>query len=381
VSGVFLPGTKPVGTCLRHDALSRLVLAGAAASPGAATPGGLGCTSDGEVATVSARFKYDHLNRRIARLDAAGTTRFFVHDPTGLLLSETQKPTSVTRPWTRQRDYVWLDGRPLAQIEYPGPSGSAGGYVFYYHPDQLGLPRALTSQAGQTVWSATADPYGGVTETTIRDPISRRTVVTNLRLPGQYDERLLGSVGLQGPYYNWNRWYLPSVGRYMELDPIALRGRFNSRYGVNWYGYAAANPMRYVDPRGLYDCFYSISTHHLVCTPNDPSNPSFDSDDYVAGQNSPTCPDCQNNPSRVNVPDFGPIPPRPYKIGDRLTPGGHRRRLTPNPSNGRWGFQTHGCGNPNTCSNGCVAATDNNTRDLFDDLMDLEDNNTLVVEP
>jgi len=49
--------------------------------------------------------------------------------------------------------------------------------------------------------------------------------VTNLRLPGQYDERLLGSMGLQGPYYNWNRWYLPGVGRYLELDPLALTGR------------------------------------------------------------------------------------------------------------------------------------------------------------
>jgi hypothetical protein len=29
--------------------------------------------------------------------------------------------------------------------------------------------------------------------------------VTSLRLPGQYDERLFGSLGLQGPYYNWNR--------------------------------------------------------------------------------------------------------------------------------------------------------------------------------
>jgi uncharacterized protein RhaS with RHS repeats len=45
--------------------------------------------------------------------------------------------------------------------------------------------------------------------------------VTNLRLPGQYDERLLPGSGIQGPYYNWNRWYLPSMGRYMELDPIA----------------------------------------------------------------------------------------------------------------------------------------------------------------
>ncbi len=37
------------------------------------------------------------------------------------------------------------------------------------------------------------------------DPLSARTVVTNLRLPGQYDERLFQQVGinLQGPYYNW----------------------------------------------------------------------------------------------------------------------------------------------------------------------------------
>jgi RHS repeat-associated protein len=74
--------------------------------------------------------------------------------------------------------------------------------------------------------------------------------VTNLRLPGQYDERLLGSLGLQGPYYNWNRWYLPSVGRYLELDPIAKEGAFNTPLGVDWYGYASGNPMRFIDPNG-----------------------------------------------------------------------------------------------------------------------------------
>jgi len=71
--------------------------------------------------------------------------------------------------------------------------------------------------------------------------------VTNLRLPGQYDERLFGSLGLQGPYYNWNRWYLPGVGRYLEPDPIALAGGFNGEFGPEWYGYAAGNPLRYTD--------------------------------------------------------------------------------------------------------------------------------------
>jgi hypothetical protein len=42
---------------------------------------------------------------------------------------------------------------------------------------------------------------------------------------------------MQGPYYNWNRWYLPSVGRYMELDPIPLSGGFSGAYGPDWYGY------------------------------------------------------------------------------------------------------------------------------------------------
>jgi len=81
--------------------------------------------------------------------------------------------------------------------------------------------------------------------------------VTNLRLPGQYDERLLASVGLQGPYYNWNRWYLPGVGRYLEVDPPALPGAvdptgiFFSR-APEWYAYARGNPLSVIDPRGLY---------------------------------------------------------------------------------------------------------------------------------
>ncbi len=78
-----------------------------------------------------------------------------------------------------------------------------------------------------------------------------RPVVTNLRLPGQYDERLLGSLGLQGPYYNWNRWYLPGVGRYLELDPVGLTGRFNAPFRPDWYNYASGNPVRFVDPTGL----------------------------------------------------------------------------------------------------------------------------------
>jgi RHS repeat-associated protein len=76
--------------------------------------------------------------------------------------------------------------------------------------------------------------------------------VTNLRLPGQYDERLLAAVGLQGPYYNWNRWYLPAVGRYLEPDPLAMDGEFNAKYTVDWYNYASGDPVEHTDPLGLF---------------------------------------------------------------------------------------------------------------------------------
>ena len=86
------------------------------------------------------------------------------------------------------------------------------------------------------------------------DPRSGEMVVTNLRLPGQYDERLFatnGISGLQGPYYNWNRWNVPRVGRYLELDPLALSGESNTEFGVDWYEYAEQNPARWTDADGL----------------------------------------------------------------------------------------------------------------------------------
>ncbi len=199
--------------CLRHDALGRMVLYGTRSAAGL-LPDATVCTTDAEVTSPVARFKYDARNRRIARQDAAtGSWTYTISDPSGSPLSQL---ALVAGGWVKVRDYVWLDGRPLAQIEYPT---STTTYAYYLHLDHIGLPRAMTNQSGQLVWNTFPRPYGDIAEKTATDPLSGRTVVTNLRLPGQYDERLLGSLGLQGPYYNWNRWYLPGVGRYLELDP------------------------------------------------------------------------------------------------------------------------------------------------------------------
>ncbi len=234
--------------CMVHDALGRLVLVGNAA-PGSGGPDALACRTEAAVTSVVARFEYDAMNRRVARTDGAtGKKTYFSFLPGGETMGEYERTGVPASPWRTVREYVWLDGRPVAQEEHPS---DAERNTYAVHVDSIALPRALTNSSGQTVWQATARPYGDIGETTFADSVSGRTVVTNLRLPGQYDERLLASVGLQGPYYNWNRWYLPSVGRYLELDPIAKAGRLNSPYVPERHGYALQNPLRWVDTKGL----------------------------------------------------------------------------------------------------------------------------------
>jgi RHS repeat-associated protein len=235
--------------CLRHDALGRLVTVGTALA-GYVSPDATTCTNDSFMTAATAKFKYDFRNRRIASWRA--TTNEWVYtffDQAGQPLAELARTSDPLKPWRPVREYVWLEGRPIAQIEYDAATGASRSYSV--HTDAIGMPRALASPTGATVWTASVPrPFGDITETTTPDPETGKTVVTNLRLPGQYDERLLASVGLQGPYYNWNRWYLPSVGRYLELDPIAKEGSFNTALGVDWYAYASGNPMRWVDRRG-----------------------------------------------------------------------------------------------------------------------------------
>jgi len=46
--------------------------------------------------------------------------------------------------------------------------------------------------------------------------------------------------------YNYFRTYDPTTGRYITADPIGLEG------GLNTYTYVGGNPLRWVDPFGLY---------------------------------------------------------------------------------------------------------------------------------
>jgi RHS repeat-associated protein len=223
----------------------------------------------------------------------------------------------------------------------------------------MGFDGPLDAASGSRSASSSRTPSGS--SCSYGELASGRQKVTNLRLPGQYDERLLGSVGLQGPYYNWNRWYLPSVGRYLELDPLALRGGFNGDFGPDWYGYAEGNPLRYVDPLGLtVTCTYSQSTGLLQCK-DDGTGQQVVNHHGWSGM-GPGYANGYNNPAMQCVAFAGPLPAGSYTIGTHQPFPGRAPPtlpLTPSPSNnmcGRKNFWIHGANlqTPLTSSEGCI---------------------------
>ncbi|MCR1757681.1 RHS repeat protein, partial [Pseudomonas aeruginosa] len=104
--------------------------------------------------------------------------------------------------------------------------------LLYLHGDHLDTPRLATDASGQIAWQWQSDAFGR------GEALSQGSTQVNLRFSGQYYD------AESGLHYNYFRDYDPQTGRYVESDPIGLRG------GLNTYGYVMGNPLRYIDPTG-----------------------------------------------------------------------------------------------------------------------------------
>jgi RHS repeat-associated protein len=102
----------------------------------------------------------------------------------------------------------------------------------YVHGDHLGTPVEITDASGATVNAMQADPFGQRFHTA-----STSAPRTSLALPGQI-------IDIADRHYNLYRDYDPTLGRYLQADPIGLEG------GDNVYGYVGGNPVNRIDPTG-----------------------------------------------------------------------------------------------------------------------------------
>jgi RHS repeat-associated protein len=165
------------------------------------------------------------------------------YDLRGQLIAETSASGAPIR------SYLWHErpngsSVPLAQIEHPansalgGSNPSATERVFYFTVDALGSPRSARDEQGNELWRWASDAYGATAPSEDVDGDGQRLRV-ELRFPGQYFD------AESGLHYNGFRHYDPGSGRYTQSDPIGVED------DVGTYGYAAANPLRWIDPQGL----------------------------------------------------------------------------------------------------------------------------------
>ena len=198
----------------------------------------------GRLKTVSrggqlrAIYHYDHKHRRTRKVTTAAApqgvqTIRYHYDDRDRLMAET---TGTDVPL---RSYIWADDTLLAIAEHiPQGGGRYEIRMLYLELDHLGTPRQARRDGGAIVWRWESDGYG--TSPANEDPDGNGQPTTvNLRFPGQYyDEE-------SGLHYNWHRYYVPRLGRYLSSDPIGTRG------GFNLYAYVDNNPTTYIDPDGL----------------------------------------------------------------------------------------------------------------------------------
>ncbi|MCX7944747.1 MAG: hypothetical protein N2746_09605 [Deltaproteobacteria bacterium] len=156
--------------------------------------------------------------------------------------------------------------------------------VFWYHTDNILTPEKMTDVTGKVVWEIKKKyPFGNfVFESYLGGPYGKDrngdeiylSPENNLRFSGQYyfNDRAMILDKAKGLYYNYNRWYNPDTGRYMEMELIDKMGHID--YGnIPWikalfittrlnnsYVYSYNNPIRWTDIYGLRpgDVFYDI---------------------------------------------------------------------------------------------------------------------------
>ena len=123
--------------------------------------------------------------------------------------------------------------------------------IIYLHNDISGSPQAATDASGNVLWKESYTPYG---ERTVNSPSSATGKGTNqLYFHGKKVEDLNGGVHLS---YFGARYYDPSLGRFLQIDPVGFAER--NIHSFNRYAFANNNPFKYHDPTGMAgECQYS----------------------------------------------------------------------------------------------------------------------------
>jgi RHS repeat-associated protein len=250
---------------------------------------------DVSVKKAAGAFSYDYLGRRSAKTVGNTTTRYCYDG--AQVIAEYENGTLV-------RKFIYGPGidEPILMIDV-----SDSNKKYYYHFDGLGSVVALSDISGNIKETYEYDVFGGVTIRDANDQIQDTSLYDN---PYMFTGRRLDSE--TGLYYYRARYYRPEIGRFLQVDPVAVylqafsvkqplygkipgtylsgfaveqfldndaignflqihpAGKFLSSAGqfgfpveLNLYTYCGNNSMIYLDPYGLWKLRWKVPTWFL----------------------------------------------------------------------------------------------------------------------
>ena len=168
-----------------------------------------------------------------------GTTASFVYDPNLRQIQKTVGSTKTKYVYSGSHMMEEWNGTAntlttryvYAGAEEPVLQMNSSGTVTYIHHDHHG---SVIAQSGSSGAVGNKYKYG---------PFGESATLTGTTI-GYTGQRFDSETGL---YHYRARYYMPSIGRFLQADPVGYEA------GMNLYAHCVNDPMDHTDPNGLED--------------------------------------------------------------------------------------------------------------------------------
>ncbi|HEX7748405.1 MAG TPA: RHS repeat-associated core domain-containing protein, partial [Bordetella sp.] len=175
--------------------------------------------------TIVESYRYDAYGRRALSFAPSGNLLSF-YDQAGQLMYQRDLRQG------KLLNYIYLGGSLVAIADQALWGGTITAKR-YQHTDALGTPVAVTDENRNVIERSEYEPYG---------QLLNRAQHDGPGFTGHVQDALTGLTYMQQRYYD------PTIGRFLSVDPVTA---LSNPVGMfNRYDYAANNPYRFTDPDG-----------------------------------------------------------------------------------------------------------------------------------